>query len=248
MTLGTGFEKYSKTTRREKSGREMDGIVPWGEFCALIWPVYPKAGDGRPPKELEMMLRVYFLQQWFNLLVRACQEEALYDSVWMRRFAGIDLGQCPYRMNPRCCVSAICWRRMRYGEKLFEQVHAYLECQGIKIGTGTIVDATIIGAPPSPRNKDKRRDPDMHQTKKGNQWYFGMKAHIGVDSQTKLIHAVAAHPGAICMTRCACPTSCTGRRHASGVTRPIKDSARLSESMLRRRETSPTVASGTRLW
>ena len=111
MTLGTGFEKYSKTTRREKFLTEMDRIVPWGELCALIWPVYPKAGDGRPPKELEMMLRVYFLQQWFNLS----------DLGWRKpcttrcRCAGLraSWGRCPYRMNPRCCVSAICWRRMR---------------------------------------------------------------------------------------------------------------------------------------
>jgi hypothetical protein len=93
-TLGTGFEKYSKTTRREKFLTEMDRIVPWGELCALIAPVYPKAGDGRPPKELEMMLRVYFLQQWFNLSDPGV-EEALYDSVSMGRFAGIDLGEMP---------------------------------------------------------------------------------------------------------------------------------------------------------
>ena len=94
LTLGTGFEKYSKTTRREKFLTDMDRIVPWGELCALIAPVYPKAGDGRPPKELEMMLRVYFLQQWFNLSDPGV-EEALYDSVSMRRFAGIDLGEMP---------------------------------------------------------------------------------------------------------------------------------------------------------
>ncbi len=224
----------------------MDRIVPWGELSALIAPVYPKAGDGRPPKELEMMLRVYFLQQWFNLSDPGV-EEALYDSVSMRRFAGIDLGEMPVPDESTVLRFRHLLEAHALGEKLFEQVHAYLECQGIKIGTGTIVDATIISAPPSTKNKDKSRDPDMHQTKKGNQWYFGMKTHIGVDSQTKLIHAVAP-PRPLCMTRCACPTSCTGRRHASGVTRPIKDSARLSESMLRRRETSPTVATGTRLW
>ena len=193
LTLGTGFEKYSKTTRREKFLTEMDRIVPWGELCALIAPVYPKAGDGRPPKELEMMLRVYFLQQWFNLSDPGV-EEALYDSVSMRRFAGIDLGRCRCRMNRRCCASAICSKHMGSGRNCSSRCMPTWSGQGIKVGTGTIVDATIISAPPSTKNKDKSRDPDMHQTKKGNQWYFGMKAHIGVDSQTKVIHAVVATP------------------------------------------------------
>jgi IS5 family transposase len=169
----------------------MDRIVPWCELCALIEPVYPKAGDGRPPKELEMMLRVYFLQQWFNLSDPGA-EEALYDSSSMRRFAGIDLGEMPVPDESTVLRFRHLLEAHGLGEKLFQQVHAYLERQGIKIGTGTIIDATIISAPPSTKNKDKSRDPDMHQTKKGNQWYFGMKAHIGVDSQTKVIHAVAA--------------------------------------------------------
>ncbi len=193
MTLGTGFEKYSKTTRREIFLTEMDRIVPWGELCALIAPVYPKAGDGRPPKELEMMLRIYFLQQWFNLSDPGV-EEALYDSLSMRRFAGIDLGEMPVPDESTVCRFRHLLEAHALGKKLFEQVHAYLEHRGIKIGAGTIVDATIISAPPSTKNKDKRRDPDMHQTKKGNQWYFGMKAHIGVDSQTKVIPCGGRHP------------------------------------------------------
>jgi transposase, IS5 family len=184
MTLGTGFEKYRKTTRREKFLTEMDRIMPWGELCALIAPVYPKAGDGRPPKELEMMLRVCFLQQWFNLSDPGA-EEALYGSSSMRRFAGIDLGEMPVPDESTVLRFRHLLETHGLGEKLFQQAHAYLEGQGIKIGTGTIVDATIISAPSSTKNKDKSRDPDM-------QWYFGMKAHIGVDSQTKVIHAVAA--------------------------------------------------------
>ncbi|MGH8468774.1 MAG: IS5 family transposase [Gammaproteobacteria bacterium] len=191
MTLGTGFEKYSKTTRREKFLTEMDRIVPWGELCGLIAPVYPQTGNGRPPKELETMLRTYFLQQWFNLSDPGV-EEALYDSVSMRRFAGIDLGEMPVPDESTVLRFRHLLEQHSLGEKLFQQVHEYLEAQGIKIGTGTIVDATIISAPPSTKNKDKQRDPDMHQTKKGNQWYFGMKAHIGVDSQSKVIHAVVA--------------------------------------------------------
>ena len=191
MTLGTGFEKYSKTTRREKFLTEMDRIVPWG--------------DGRPPKELEIMLRIYFVQQWFNLSDPGV-EEALYDSLSMRRFAGIDLGEMPVPDESTVCRFRHLLEAHALGKKLFEQVHAYLECRGIKIGTGTIVDATIISAPPSTKNKDKRRDPDMHQTKKGNhgmrararEWPClarrGRRAHIGVDSQTKVIHAVAATP------------------------------------------------------
>ena len=191
MTLGTGFEKYTKSTRRERFLAEMDRIVPWGELCALIAPKYPKAGDGRPPKDLEMMLRVYFLQQWFNLSDPGV-EEALYDSVSMRRFAGVDLGEMPVPDESTVCRFRHLLEAHELGEKIFQRVHVYLECQGIQVGTGTIVDATIISAPPSTKNRDKRRDADMHQTKKGNQWYFGMKAHIGVDSRTKLIHAVAA--------------------------------------------------------
>jgi transposase, IS5 family len=193
LTLGTGFEKFSKTTKREKFLAEMERIVPWAELCRLIAPKYPKAGDGRPPKELEMMLRVYFLQQWFNLSDPGV-EEALYDSVSMRRFAGVDLTDAPAPDESTVLRFRHLLEQHNLGVKLFQQVHHYLEAQGIKVGTGTIVDATIIAAPPSTKNKEKKRDPDMHQTKKGNQWHFGMKAHIGVDSKTKVIHAVAATP------------------------------------------------------
>lgn len=136
-----------------------------------------------------MMLRVYFLQQWFNLSDPGA-EEALYDSSSMRRFAGIDLGEMPVPDESTVLRFRHLLETHRLGEKLFQQVHAYLEGQGIKIGTGTIVDATIISAPPSTKNKGKSRDPDMHQTKKGNQWYFGMKAHIGVDADGGLVHTV----------------------------------------------------------
>ena len=191
LTLGTGFEKYAKTTRREKFLSEMDRIVPWSELCALVAPKYPKAGDGRPPKDLEMMLRIYFLQQWFNLSDPAA-EDGLYDSVAMRRFVGVDLGHMPVPDETTICRFRHLLERNKLGKKIFQRVHDYLEAHGIEIGKGTIVDASIISAPPSTKNKDRTRDPDMHQTKKGNQWYFGMKAHIGVDSRTKVIHSVAA--------------------------------------------------------
>ena len=193
LTLGTGFEKFSKTTKREKFLGEMDRIVQWAELCALIAPQYPKAGDGRPPKELEMMLRIYFLQQWFNLSDPGV-EEALYDSASMRRFARVELADAPAPDESTVLRFRHLLEEHNLGVKLFQQVHRHLEAQGIKVGTGTIVDATIIAAAPSTKNKEKTRDPDMHQTKKGNQWHFGMKAHIGVDSKTKVIHAVAATP------------------------------------------------------
>ncbi|OHC77723.1 MAG: transposase [Rhodospirillales bacterium RIFCSPLOWO2_01_FULL_65_14] len=187
----TGFELYGKRTRREAFLAEMNDVVPWADLCALIEPVYPKAGDGRPPVGLERMLRVYFLQQWFNLSDPAV-EEALYDSLAMRQFAGIDLGREPVPDETTICRFRHLLELHDLGRALFEEVHRHLEANGMKVSTGTIVDATIINAPSSTKNRDKARDPEMHQTKKGNQWYFGMKAHVGVDSRTKIIHAVAA--------------------------------------------------------
>ncbi len=192
MTLaGSGFEKYAKRTRREQFLAEMDRVVPWAELCALIEPVYPKAGDGRPPIDLELMLRVYFLQHWFNLSDPAV-EEALYDSMAMRAFAEVDLGQKPAPDETTVCRFRHLLEEHDLGKKLFEQVGGHLQAKGMKVTHGTIVDATIINAPSSTKNASGERDPEMHQTKKGNQWYFGMKAHVGVDKKYKLIHSVAA--------------------------------------------------------
>jgi IS5 family transposase len=191
-TLATaGFERYSKPTRRAAFLAEMDRVVPWRELCALIEPVYPKPGKGRVPIGLERMLRIYFLQQWFNLSDPGA-EEALYDSLTMRRFVGIDLGREPVPDETTICKFRHLLERHELGSALFGRVHEYLEQHGLKLSTGTIVDATIIQAPSSTKNAAEARDPEMHQTKKGNQWYFGMKAHIGVDSRSKLIHAVVA--------------------------------------------------------
>lgn len=186
-----GFEKFGKTTRRAAFLAEMDQIVPWKDLCQLIEPSYPKPGNGRPPVGLERMLRLYFLQQWFNLSDPAV-EEAMYDSASMRRFAGVDLGREPAPDETTVCKFRHLLENHDFGRKLFEMVHTHLEAHGIEVSTGTIVDATIIAAPSSTKNALKQRDPDMHQTRKGQQWYFGMKAHIGVDSKTKLIHAVVA--------------------------------------------------------
>ena len=186
------FEPYRKATRREQFLEEMQRVVPWKELLALVDPVYPKqAGAGRPPIELDKMLRIYFLQQWYDLSDPAV-EEALYDSASMRRFVGVDLGCEAAPDESTVCKFRHLLEEHHLGDKMFAAVNAHLKDSGMKLSRGTIVDATIISAPSSTKNQDKARDSQMHQTKKGNQWYFGMKAHIGMDTKTKLIHSVAA--------------------------------------------------------
>lgn len=186
------FEPYRRTTRRDQFLAEMEQVVPWAELCALVEPFYPKNdGAGRPVIGLERMLRIHFLQHWFNLSDPAV-EEALYDSHAMRKFVGIDLGREAAPDETTVCKFRHLLEAHELGGQLFDRVGAYLQDQGLKVNTGTIVDATIISAPSSTKNKEQKRDPEMHQTKKGNQWYFGMKAHIGTDSRSKLIHHVAA--------------------------------------------------------
>lgn len=193
MQSDGGFERHRKPTRRDEFLAQMERVVPWAELCGLIEPVYPKArdGGGRPPIGLERMLRIYFLQQWYDLSDPAV-EEALYDSQAMRRFVGIDLGREPVPDETTVCKFRHRLEAHDLGRQLFERVWKHLEANGLTVSRGTIVDASIIAAPPSTKNRDKARDPDMHQTKKGNQWHFGMKAHIGVDSRNKLIHSVVA--------------------------------------------------------
>lgn len=186
------FERYRKVTRREQFLEQMDTVIPWRELCEVIEPFYPKPdGAGRPAKALQMMLRIHFLQHWFNLSDPA-MEEALYDSRAMRRFAGIDLGETPVPDETTILKFRHLLEAHNLGERLFALIGEYLQANGLKISTGTIVDATLIQAPSSTKNRTNSRDPEMHSTRKGNQWHFGMKAHIGVDSKTKLIHAVVA--------------------------------------------------------
>ena len=187
----TGFERYTKKTRRAVFLEQMEQVVPWRELCGLIEPHYPKPGNGRPPVGVERMLRIYFLQQWFNLSDPAV-EEALYDSVLMRQFAGIDLGREPVPDETTVCKFRHLLEQHQLGGEMLETVNLHLQKKGVRITTGTIVDATLIEAPSSTKNRDQQRDPEMHQTKKGNEWHFGMKAHVGVDSKTKMIHSVAA--------------------------------------------------------
>ena len=191
LAMTTGFERYSKKTRRAAFLEEMEQVVPWAGLCALIEPVYPQAGNGRQPVGVERMLRIYFLQQWFNLSDPAV-EEALYDSVVMRSFVGIDLGREPVPDETTVCKFRHLLEQHDLGARIFARVNEHLQGRGMRISTGTIVDATIISAPSSTKNARGERDPEMHQTRKGKQWYFGMKAHIGVDSQRKLIHSVMA--------------------------------------------------------
>ena len=187
-----GFDKYRKKTRKEKFLEEMEGIIPWRELVKVIEPYYPKPeGAGRRPIGVERMLRIHFLQHWFNLSDPGV-EEALYDSRALRRFVGIDLGREPVPDETTVCKFRHLMEKHGLGEELFERVKAYLQENGVKVQQGTIVDATIIHAPSSTKNRKKERDPEMRQTRKGNQWYFGMKAHIGVDSRSKVIHSVVA--------------------------------------------------------
>jgi len=188
MAADQTFENYRKPTRRDEFLKTMEAIVPWSALCEVIEPHYPKAGNGRPPIGLERMLRIHFIQHWFNLADLAC-EEALYDSASLRRFVGIDLGREPVPDSTTITKFRKLLNDNKLGEALFAQVGKELQVRGFKINTGTIVDATIIGAPSSTKNADKARDPEMHQTRKGQQWYFGMKLHIGVDSQSGLAHS-----------------------------------------------------------
>jgi len=186
----TGFERHSKTTRRATFLSEMDRVVPWKRLRRIVKPYYFKGeGVGRRPIELERMLRIYFLQQWFNLSDPAV-EEALYDMLSMRAFARIDLGEAGAPDETTICKFRHLLEKHDLGKKLFAEVNRYLADCGITISGGTIVDATIIHAPSSTKNQDGERDPEMHQTKKGNQWYFGMKAHVGADSRSKLVHSI----------------------------------------------------------
>lgn len=191
FAMAAGFERYGRPTRRAEFLAAMDVVVPWADLVRLIEPHYPKPGNGRPPVGLERMLRIYFLQQWFNLSDPAV-EDALYDSLAMRGFVGIDLGREPVPDETTVCKFRHLLERHELGRPMLTEVNAYLASHGMKVGTGTIVDATILGAPSSTKNKSGERDPEMHSTKKNGQWSFGMKAHVGVDAGTKLIHSVEA--------------------------------------------------------
>ena len=196
LTLASNdFERFRKPTRREKFLAEMNTVVPWAQLAAVIEPYYPKStsAGGRPPVGLERMLRIHCLQLWFDLSDPAV-EEALYDSRAMRAFVGIDLGREPVPDETTVMRFRHLLEQQQLGAKMFEVVGQVLQRRGLRLSKGTIVDATIIAAPSSTKNAEGERDPEMHQAKKGEQWYFGMKMHVGVDSQSKVIHSVAVTP------------------------------------------------------
>lgn len=183
------FATKKKTTRREKFLARMDTLLPWAQLLAVIEPFYPTGQRGRPPIGLERMLRVYFLQQWYGLADEAL-EDALYDSQALQGFARIDLSA----EGVPDATTLLKFRRLLEThdlcQGLFAAINADLTARGLLLREGTLVDATLIAAPSSTKNQAKQRDLEMHQTKKGNQWYFGMKAHIGADRDSKLVHTV----------------------------------------------------------
>lgn len=173
-----GFERYRKPTRRDAFLAEMQTLVPWAELVALIEPHYPKAGNGRPPIGLERMLRIHLLQHWFNLADAAC-EEALYDWASLRSFAGIDLGREPVPDATTILKFRHLLEQRDLGRAIFAEVGRILQQRGLRLSAGTIVDATIIAAPSSTKNAQRQRDPEMRQTRKGNQWHFGQEGARG---------------------------------------------------------------------
>jgi transposase, IS5 family len=178
-----------RVTKRQRFLTEMEKVVPWQRLLSAIGPHYPKGERGRPPIGLERMLRIYFLQQWYGLSDEGL-EDALYDSIAMRAFAGIDLA----RENVPDATTLLKFRRLlvehELTRKLFDEIGIELCERGLMMKEGTLVDATIFEAPSSTKNAERSRDPEMHQAKKGNEWHFGMKAHVGVDADSGLVHSV----------------------------------------------------------
>ena len=190
------YENKKKKTRREKFLEEMDKVIPWNKLLEVIREYYPRAGNGRQPMPLERMIRIYFMQQWYGLSDPA-MEDALYDSESMRRFADIDLEVDVIPDETTILHFRHLLEKHSLTEKLFESTRRYLTEKGLLLREGTIVDATIINAPSSTKNNEQARDKEMKQTKKGNQWYFGMKAHVGTDSQRGLVHSVVVTNAAV---------------------------------------------------
>lgn len=183
------WEKKGKVTRRERFLAEMDAVIPWSRLLALIEPHYPKAGNGTQPKPMEQMLRIYFMQNWFNLSDPQA-EDSLYDIESMRRFAGIELMGHDIPDETTILRFRHLLERHELTEAIFAEIRSLLEQKRLLLKSGTIVDATIIAAPPSTKNEQKARDPEMHQTRKGKDWHFGMKAHIGTDRRG-IVHSLS---------------------------------------------------------
>jgi transposase, IS5 family len=184
------YAKKKKQTRREIFLAKMEQVVPWSRLMEVIEPHYPKSGKrGRPPIGLERMLRMYFVQQWYGLADEAV-EDAVYDSQALRQFLSIDLSQ----QSVPDATTLMGFRHLleahNFTQAMLIEINAMLIERGLLMSKGTLVDATLIAAPSSTKNQAHSRDPEMHQTKKGNQWHFGIKAHIGVDEESGLVHTV----------------------------------------------------------
>jgi len=199
------FEKYGRKSRRELFLNEMEKVVPWAQLQALVEPHYAKAGNGRRPVGLAIMLRTYFLQQWFNLSDPGV-EEALYESAALRRFVGVDLGVAPAPDETTICRFRHLLEKHSLGEEMLEAVNYHLEAKGIQIATGTIVDATIIHAPSSTKNSSAERDPEMHQTRKGKQWCVSRTRAEARDAVLKMGDGLpeSAYRSRLQTTRCCC--------------------------------------------
>ena len=192
------FAAKKKQTKRDLVLSEMSAVVPWGMLEALIEPHYPKIGPqgGRRPFPLGTMLRIYCLQQWYNLSDPGA-EEALYDIQSMRAFAGLELGRDAIPDETTILNFRHLLERYELTKAIFEGVAEHLAAKGELLRGGTIVDATLIAASPSTKNNEHKRDPEMSSSKKGNQWYFGMKAHIGVDAKSGLVHTAGVTTGKV---------------------------------------------------
>jgi IS5 family transposase len=223
------FSTKRRQTRKEIFLSRMEQILPWQNMTAVIEPFYPKAGNGRRPYPLETMLRIHCMQHWYNLSDGA-MEDALYEIASMRLFARLSLDSAlPDRttiMNFRHLLE-----QHQLARQLFKTINRWLAEAGVMMTQGTLVDATIIEAPSSTKNKEQQRDPEMHQTKKGNQWHFGMKAHIGVDAKSGLTHSLVTtaanehdlnqlgnllHGEEQFVSRCRLPRSATARGAGRG--------------------------------
>jgi transposase, IS5 family len=197
---GIAWSQKGKVTRRERFLTEMDAVLPWAQLLALIEPYYPKAGQGRQPLGLEKMLRIYFLQQWFNLSDPQA-EDAIYDSEAMRRFARVELGDDVVPDETTILRFRHLLERQRLTAAIFEAVKELLSAKRWLLQSGTIVDATIIAAPSSTKNAAHAREPEMKQTRKGNAWHCGMKLHVGTDPKGRVHSLTATHAGVADITQ-----------------------------------------------
>jgi len=186
------YENKKKKTRREQFLEEMNQVIPWSELTQIIEPYYPKAGSGRQPMPLERMLRIYFMQQWYGLSDPA-MEDALYDIESMRRFAEIAIAVDTVPDETTILNFRHLLEKHQLTKQIFEKTNGHLAKKGLLLREGTIVDATIINAPSSTKNREQTRDPEMHSTRKGNQYYFGMKAHVGTDTRGVTHTLVVTH-------------------------------------------------------